>query len=397
MLLIVGIIILSLFCIGYYRSKNLCSPEVLVPGIWLIVIISYCILPHNLYHLENRFFICLLLWVFGCFVSSQAAMLVIPQGKSLHRYNKTIYRYEVIFAAIATIIIAVDAIRLALTSDYFFVYLRALSTGLDENVHTDINPIWAYLRSGIIVVYLIALVNIDQYRKSTILILLCLNLLTCFITMAKSQLFIVIVSSIIILHLKKKISFRRICFIVLTFLFLIVIIQLLRMAPGDDSFSLNNFLISYLLSGSVAFDVFDPDRISQSGSNVFRFFEAVGNRLGISNIPANETILPYTQISPDGITNVYTIMYPFFVDYGYMGVFIFALINGWIYGYLYKKSKTNDVALIMYSLVAPTILFGFLGELLFTNMSTYIQYGIFVMITYYLRMHNYKQIYIHSI
>ena len=383
MLLIVGFIFFVLFIIGYIKTNSLFSPEVLVTGIWLFVIVLYYILPHNLYVIDGKFVTCILIWVLGFFISSSISYSLTGYGKIVVKKNKQVYKYEMIFAAVATLIMAIECIRLALTSDYFFLYLRSLNTGLDDSIQSNTNPLWGYLRSAMIVVYLIELINSNPDNKKRRIAFFILNILTCIVTMAKSQLFLVVFSSVVILYRKRMIRIRQLFIVAFVCLALFFLMQLLRMHDSND-FSMLNFLAIYILSGSVAFDEFNPAGFND-GSNVFRFFIALTNRLGLSNITANETILEYTTIGPDSITNVYTLLFPYFVDFGYIGIVIFSVINGALCGYFYKKSKNSEPALIMYAMLSYTIVFGFLGEILFANLSTFLQYAIYAYIPYYLR------------
>ena len=384
MLALVGLMFFILFLIGYRACRSLLAPNVLNSGLWLLIIILYYVFPHNYYAIENRFPLSILIWVICFDISALVAMYVTSSNQILQKYNKKVYQIEVILAVAGTLVIAIGSIRLALTSDYFFLYLRSLSTGLDENIQADGNLLWGYFRSAMIIVYLAELVKGYNSSKTKIYLFLFLNILICFVTMAKSQLFIVLVSSIIVLKQKNIITNKQIGASLFVFSILSFLIQIARMGEGDD-FSIGGFLSGYIISGSVAFDVFNPDEISQNGSNVFRFFEAILNRLGIIE-SSNETILSYTSIGRYAITNVYTILYPFYVDFGCAGVAIFGIIYGFLSGFLYKKSKYNDAALIMYALIASAIVFGFFGELLFTNLSTYIQYLLYVLMLYYLKV-----------
>jgi len=383
MLSIVGFIFLILLFIGYTKTKSFFSPEVLVSGIWLFIILLYYLLPHNLYAIDGKFVTCILIWVIGFFLSSSVAYSITGYGKDVLKKNEQIYKYEMIFAIIATLILAIECIRLALTSDYFFLYLRSLNTGLDENIQGSTNPIWGYLRSAMIVVYLNELINSKPENKTRRIVFFIFNILTCFVTMAKSQLFLVVFSTVIILHRKKMIKARQLFIVALVCLGLFSLMQLLRTHDSSE-FSMLNFLAIYILSGSVAFDEFNPANFS-GGSNIFRFFVALTNRLGLSNIAANETILEYTVIGPYSITNVYTLLYPYFVDLGYIGIVVFSVVNGSLCGYFYKKSQNSEPALIMYAMLSYTIVFGFLGEILFANLSTFLQYAIYAYLPYCLR------------
>ena len=384
MLLIVGFIFLILLIIGYNKTKSFFSPEVLVTGTWLLIIVLYYLLPHKLFAIDGKFIECILIWVFGFFISSSVTYSLTGYGKAVFEKNKQIYKYEMIFAAIATLIMAVECIWLALTSDYFFLYLRSLNTGLDDNIQSNVNPLWGYLRSAMIIVYLIELINSKPENKRRRIIFFILNIITCFVTMAKSQLFLVVYSTVVILYRNKMIKIRQLLIVAFICFGLFALMQLLR-TQDSSAFSMLNFLAIYILSGSVAFDEFNPASFD-SGSNVFRFFVALTNRLGLSNVTANATILEYTIIGPDSISNVYTLLFPYFVDFGYIGILVFSVVNGILCGYFYRKSQNSEPALIMYVMLSYTIVFGFLGEILFANLSTFLQYAIYAYIPYYFKI-----------
>ena len=71
-------------------------------------------------------------------------------------------------------------------------------------------------------------------------------------------------------------------------------------------------------------------------------------------------------------------MYPFYEDFGTPGVFLFSIIYGIFYGYLYKKSRTGGkLELILYAIFLTFVLMEFIGEFIFTNFSITIQYVFF--------------------
>lgn len=82
--------------------------------------------------------------------------------------------------------------------------------------------------------------------------------------------------------------------------------------------------------------------------HTFRILYAIGHTLGITE-PPTETILEFVSI-PD-MTNTYTNMYPFYEDFGNIGVFVFSIVYGIFYGFLYKKSRTGGkIQLVLYAI-----------------------------------------------
>ena len=82
-------------------------------------------------------------------------------------------------------------------------------------------------------------------------------------------------------------------------------------------------------------------------------------------------------------TNTYTVLYPFYKDFGTSGVLFFSVIYGSVYGYLYKKTVTgNKFALIVYAMLLNYIILQFIGDFIFTNLSMEIQHLIFAILPF---------------
>ena len=93
------------------------------------------------------------------------------------------------------------------------------------------------------------------------------------------------------------------------------------------------------------------------------------------------TVLDYVNVPTP--TNVYTILYPFYKDFGYWGIGIFGLLYGAMYntlhrGYIFR----NGMCVILYAIILPYLFSEFLGEFIFTNFSSHLQIFGAVMIPY---------------
>ena len=116
------------------------------------------------------------------------------------------------------------------------------------------------------------------------------------------------------------------------------------------------------------------------GEHVFRFFYAVGHSLGLCAEPAK--ILSDFVYIPE-MANTYSVLYPFYIDFGNVGVLLFSLLYGAFYGFLYKKSLGgNKMLLILYAIFFILLLLEFFAEQIFTNLSMTIQYIVFAVIPF---------------
>lgn len=77
------------------------------------------------------------------------------------------------------------------------------------------------------------------------------------------------------------------------------------------------------------------------------FFTEVANKLGLTEkYNSGET----GWVNVPVLTNVYTVMFPYYVDFGYWGIFIFSLILGSGWGVLYNEMKRGIPFLQSYTL-----------------------------------------------
>ena len=76
----------------------------------------------------------------------------------------------------------------------------------------------------------------------------------------------------------------------------------------------------------------------------------------------------------------HTIFYDYYCDYGFFGVFLFALIDGLLIGYVYKLSQQNDRFKIVYSYFFACLVLQFFSELFFTRFSMILQVIVFSML-----------------
>ncbi|GIM56332.1 hypothetical protein CAPN006_07260 [Capnocytophaga canimorsus] len=158
---------------------------------------------------------------------------------------------------------------------------------------------------------------------------------------------------------------------------------MLRSFHEEGGINAFDTISGYLLAGMPAFDTLTYYLEEQIGSYTFRFIYAVANVLG-ANYQLTHAILPYTYTPVT--TNVYTVMFPFYKDFGYIGVGFFSFIYGAIYTFIYRKGGKNaQFFVLLYAMFFPYILLQFMGEFIFTVFSSHLQSVIFLLIPYFLK------------
>ena len=377
MLIVTFLLAILIVGIGYYISHDIFSPYVAVPGVWAIAILIYYFLPNTFYPIKNNFPFILTVWIVGFVVASIACDYIAPPASKISKAiqpNQNILLVYSIITCISIPIVCAVIIKQAFMEnpENIFRYMRMMSTGQDENIEMPKLGILLYFVSLSFVMIFFSLLYFKSKTMKIIIILL--NLLLATVTMAKTSFLGVMFSSLYLCFQQGKIKVKHLIIGLIIFIGFSFVLQSVR-AVGEDM-EATNFLALYLSSSMVAFDYYAvPCSSPIIGMHTFRIIYAIGHAIGLTEAPT-DTILEFVSI-PD-ITNTYTNMYPFYEDFGIAGVFLFSIIYGIFYGYLYKKSRTGGkLELILYAIFLTFVLMEFIGEFIFTNFSITIQYIFF--------------------
>lgn len=143
----------------------------------------------------------------------------------------------------------------------------------------------------------------------------------------------------------------------------------------------------YLLGNMSSFDTLAPCSAHHFGENTFRFLYAIPYKLGISDLEPVDTILPW--INYPVITNTYTGMYPFYVDFGVVGVILFAVILGAIYGWTFKKAQCgSNFNILIYAVFSHIIITQYVADMFFTNISGFLKLILLLLGPFYVTKNN---------
>ena len=376
--LLIGFFFIILFVSSLVATRRIESPYVLVSGIWGLFLIMFSIFGHNFMPLGYRFYISIVLWVSMFYLGSLFGIQFTNKSHCGNVPDPYITKSYYIITPIFAIISSYLSIRQAWGSSNPFLYLRMMSTGLDESIQGPDKGVFVYLTSLILILFLIELATNGLKRRKIVIMLFFFNILLAFISMAKSIIFTTMVSAIIVLLLRKEISFKLLALSLFLIFGLFIGMQTIRSQESEVGIS---FFESYFYANAVAFEHVEFSNDSPFGAYVFRLIYAIGHGFGLTAAPV-DTIMQYTVVGHNRVTNTYTVLYPFFHDFGYLGVAIFGLFLGLIAGYFYKKSRYSIPAKVMYSILGATILFQLFGEILMTNASLYIQYLFYAYLPY---------------
>ena len=132
-----------------------------------------------------------------------------------------------------------------------------------------------------------------------------------------------------------------------------------------------------MLGGLVAFDKVVQDAAPASPPfYTLRFFYAVAQSLGW-NTELPHIILPFSTV-PD-LTNVYTMYYPYYTDFGIAGLCLLTAIVGGALTALYRAARAGrPAAAVLYGLAFAFLLLSSSLEGFIVNLSYWIRATVFV-------------------
>jgi len=391
MLILAFLIVLCLTFLGYYLVRDVFSPMFLQPAVWVFIIGMFLLMRPDYYPIQGDFPVALVVWsVAFCFASvvsyylipADRGILSSQDGFMMGRYepsNKILFIYFILSAVTIPVMLFI-LIKTAIDrmDENIMMFLR-LSV-VDESLERPDFGIADYAMP----IPLVLLILLLMYSKNKwyIAIAVVLNFAVAALTMSKTGFLVVLVAAVYVLYIKKIVKLRAIVVSFLLFVVFCIVFQYMRGASSQQhTFSTSGFLSLYTMSPMVAFDYYvDPASSPHWGENVFRFYYAVMHRLG-SDVAPVANILAFVGV-PD-LTNTYTILYPFYKDFGLVGVGVFGVLYGLFFTFLYKRAAAgNHYYQALYACFLSYLFVQFIQENLFSNLSLNLQYVFFILVAY---------------
>lgn len=372
-------ITLTSLLLSLRTSKNIFAPATLVSALWFFCILAYNLYPHNLFQLKSQFYLGISIWVSIFTLSSLFTQSIFQKSNNTENPNQSIRNLYVFITFITFPYMLWYIFNLLKDSgmlNNIFLNLRSAALGnikgLEEGTSKNyFAPLW-------LIAYVIELLHIKKKRIWILIFLLFVNLSWAFLIMSKMTFLNIFVATLVVLFLKNIIKTKTILISLAAIFLFFSFFQILRSNKAEiKNNKLNyDFFTLYVLAGMPAFETIQPNSSESFGENSFRFFNAVAYKTGLTKKEAQNTILNFIIVDKDKktYTNVYTTLYPYFKDFGYKGIFYFALFIGIFYGYIYKKAlKKNNPMIVSYSILVAALVTQFMNETTVTTISLLIQ------------------------
>lgn len=206
-------------------------------------------------------------------------------------------------------------------------------------------------------------------------------LLNSIAIMEKGGILLVVFSIIFILYQRSYIKVRTIVIIGVSIIFLSYGFNMLRLSEDElnssDDYSLFSFIACYLLSPPVAYCTLTREIVPQFGAHTFPLVYLFMNKFGMGSYVFFDRLQEFVFVPVS--TNVYTILQPFYMDFGQFGVAVFAVIYGILTGWAYRMMRNGSAfGKCFYMYLAYALALQFFQEYIFTGNLHIIQLIVFL-------------------
>lgn len=391
MIYIVLLMHFSLIYINYYVSKSFLYPPTIFVTLWSLALF-FLILSGDFFYPISEY--TLLIFTCGSVALSLGGLFAMQYRYRVvhHVCDRTSKILDVILIFLI-IIFPFYIIRLRELSemsgiDIFFVGLRAqTSTGLKEDEGFGI---FGYIGA---IANFSALAAFSEtfrlsYSKRKAWCLLIIAFLFNLASGGRVGAYVLLFSLALVYMLKKGIKLKMVFITVFTFIlaFSVPAALLGKGASLESSLSENvttaiESLHIYTLAGLVAFDqaILNPGEIA-SNNRTFMFFFALFKAVGF-DINLGSSNLDY--IGTPWLTNVYSIYFPYYSDFGLPGLVAIMFLLGFFLTVFYRFAILGGPEFIFfYGLSSGLLLLTLSSEPFLTGLSYLIQAMIFVLILY---------------
>lgn len=343
------------------------SPLMISSAVWLLVLVTGLFVSPAFYPITDTAFLLWLLW----FAITSAFYFVFSVMKRTPSHVPPC-RLPLDYSLIVIGLIVWLAWRtweLGSTGpEHFFLNLRLSAIGLEGferlGILERIYPV-------VFALFLFEIVHSRPGNRHLRFLLWVWMLLYAVTNMGKFALLTPIVAWLVVKGVQGKMTWRLPALVVLLTLPLMGVLHFVRAGADYQKTVAEDFGV-YTYSPIVALGHLTADATAATGAYTFRLFYAVMNRL-FDTAPPEAVILPYVDVPY--ATNVYTVMQPFFYDFGAAGVVIGALFYGLIFGLLfYMARSTRTLPVMLYAGFAIALVGQFIGDLFITTLSGNLQF-----------------------
>lgn len=376
------ILLAGLLGAAYFLShRDIFSPGVLTCSIFSFCLLSLLVLPTHLPPLHKQCLFGVGLWSV-CFVLS--AMMAqsfryTPMPKRSSTAVTDLYFWLSIACVPLLIRFAYEAIVTGTSSNFAANLRDAAINGLPSSSTKE--PYTPFYYMLWIATYLLYLKDINRTRWRRAVIMGGLVLSFGLVSMSKTFILTFGIMTLLVLYYRKIIATRHILLGLAVLVVLLWGMQFVRYHTQMSEEKVASTFEMYVLGNFYAFDTLKPCTAEHWGEHVFRLYYVLTYKAGLSPVEPVDPILPW--VMKPIATNTYTVLYPFFLDFGYWGIAFFAIVLGLATGWLYSHYRQGDeFFVLLYAYFCVLLITQYNGEAFFTNLAGHIKFVLLMILPY---------------
>ena len=235
---------------------------------------------------------------------------------------------------------------------------------------------WAFVINQLL--YVVSLFWKQKIPWWVFALVIVLNVLTAASVMEKGYLVYLVIVAAWLLYEQGVLKMWHIGLtIVLTLVgaYFFTLIRTFAETDAQDLMSFGDFFAIYVTSPSVAYCYMPLGVETQPGNNSLFIVYHILNRLGVGSFAVMERIQPFINVPVE--TNTYTVMQPFFLDFGYAGLAVFAAVYGMLSGVFYRWHREGRIwGTCLYAVMLAALCTQFHQEELLSHLIQNIQYAV---------------------
>lgn len=353
---------------------GLFSPWCITILVWCAIGVLFVLFGDKLYDLTDQFYISLMLWCGTIIPISLATYNLLPdrlqEQKSEIHFSKLICYAFLGLSMVLCVMHARDVLT-DVTTHYSENIFKALRNYSVAGEYTRF-PKYAYVLSNVSLI-----VCLWAYPRVSIWAVICAILCALeegLIIMEKGQIMFVFFCCLFVLYDRKYIRLNTLAIVFAIIFGLMILFNVIREGVEDiEKDGLFDFLSMYIMSPSVAYCTVETELTEQFGVNTFEAIYDYLTRFGIGNYEIHKKLQEFVYVPIS--TNVYTVMQPFYRDFGYAGIAVFGAIYGVLSGFIYRWYRNgNSFATCLYTYIAMLLVLQFYQENIFLSLGYNVQF-----------------------
>ena len=377
------VIILSVVLFAFsilFSRRRWYAPSVLLCGVWMVSLVAYAWIDHGMNPLKPEIIAVISYWMVGFCVASWAIQSIYIKPV-FQEINSCVTAHDIYyyFTLITLPVMIIEVAMVLLNSGGNpFSALRDANVAETNGIRTTGFFVIFWLVS-----YIMELQVASRENLKRVIVLFIINLFYAFISMGKMNFMVLFLSTAIILSQRKTINIKHLVIGIVCLAMLFVGVQKIRGSYSTPQ----HFVALYMTSsiGNLNMNV-APKSAENTGENTFRLYYAIKSKIDDGKTQVIDPVLDFHTVKVGKFrmySNTYTSIYPFYKDFGKVGVWVFSVLLGLIFGYLFKTAEDgSQFALVLYAIWASIIVMQFIGDTFFTVLSQNTQYLIAVLIPY---------------